>query len=178
MNGRELSCNYLLAVDAFRCNSVQVKSIRALLSEHEMAILEQGRALGFARPNCSAAPLWRGSMVPRSGRRETRLPARRQPVPPPAQFLPPGTHEDPPCLCPPRPGCHRLRADRCRRRQVGCRHDDQPRLGRSDRRYHPANDRQLGPSQRPDRTSTPSPQSATLTPMGCGTIRFRDLKLN
>lgn len=48
MKGRELSCNYLLAVDAFRCNSVQVQSIRVLLSEQEMAILEQARALGFS----------------------------------------------------------------------------------------------------------------------------------
>jgi hypothetical protein len=48
MKGRELSCNYLLAVDAFRCNAVQVKSIRVLFSEQEMAILEQARALGFS----------------------------------------------------------------------------------------------------------------------------------
>ena len=48
MKDLELSCNYLLAENAFRCDAVQVRSIRVLLSEQEMATLEQARALGFS----------------------------------------------------------------------------------------------------------------------------------
>ncbi len=48
MKEPQQSCNNLLVGGALRCNPMRVKSIRVLLSEQEMATLEQVRALGFS----------------------------------------------------------------------------------------------------------------------------------